>query len=83
MPDGGVLTIILEARNGVAKMRFRDTGIGFGEDELKKIFLPFHSSFKNGTGLGLPIVYRIVTAHNGAIGVKSRKGAGTTFYIDL
>ena len=83
MPDGGVLTIILEARNGVAKMRFRDTGIGFGEDELKKLFLPFHSSFKNGTGLGLPIVYQIVTAHNGAIGVKSRRGVGTTFYIDL
>jgi two-component system sensor histidine kinase PilS (NtrC family) len=83
MPDGGVLTIALEARNGVAKMRFRDTGIGFTEEDLKKLFLPFHSSFKNGTGLGLPIVYRIITAHNGAIGVKSRQGAGTTFFIDI
>jgi two-component system sensor histidine kinase PilS (NtrC family) len=83
MPDGGTLTISLESRNGVAKIRFRDTGFGFGEDELKKIFLPFHSSFTNGTGLGLPIVYQIVTAHNGTVGVKSRKGLGTTFFIDI
>ena len=83
MPDGGVLTISLEARNGVAKMRFRDTGFGFDDEDLKKIFLPFHSSFKSGTGLGLPIVYQIVTAHNGSVGVKSRKGVGSTFFIDL
>jgi len=83
MPDGGTLTISLEARNGGAKIRFEDTGVGFSEEDLKKLFVPFNSSFKNGIGLGLPIVYQIVTAHNGTVGVKSRKGAGTTFFIDL
>ena len=83
MPDGGTLTIALEGRNGNAQIRFEDTGIGFGEEELKRLFVPFNSHFKNGTGLGLPIVYQIVNAHNGAISVRSQKGAGTTIIIDL
>jgi two-component system sensor histidine kinase PilS (NtrC family) len=83
MPDGGTLTISLEARNGNAQIRFEDTGVGFGEDELKRLFVPFNSSFRNGTGLGLPIVYQIVNAHNGTIAVKSRKGIGTSFVIEL
>jgi len=83
MPDGGTLTIGLEARNSGAEIRFQDTGIGLTEDELKRLFVPFNSSFKNGTGLGLPIVYQIVNAHNGSITAKSTKGVGTTFVIRL
>jgi two-component system sensor histidine kinase PilS (NtrC family) len=83
MPDGGTLTISVEGRNGGARIQFADTGVGLAEEELKRLFVPFSSSFRNGTGLGLPIVYQIVTAHNGTITVKSRKGAGTTFVIDL
>ena len=83
MPEGGTLTITLEDRNGSAHVQFEDTGIGLGEDEMKRLFVPYNSSFRNGTGLGLPIVYQIVTAHNGSIAVKSRKGMGTTFVIDL
>src|SRR5204863_2430129 len=83
MPDGGTLTIALEGRNGNAQIRFEDNGVGLGDDELKRLFVPFSSSFKNGTGLGLPIVYQIVNAHNGTISVRSRKGIGTTVTIDL
>ena len=73
MPDGGTLKITLEGRNGNARIRFEDSGVGLGEDELRRLFVPFSSSFKNGTGLGLPIVYQIVNAHNGVIAVRSRK----------
>lgn len=83
MPDGGTLTISLEARNGSARIRFEDSGVGLAEDEIKKLFVPFHSSFRKGTGLGLPIVYQIINAHDGTIAVKSRKGVGTSFIIDL
>jgi signal transduction histidine kinase len=83
MPEGGILTIALEGRAGNAQIRFEDTGIGIGEDEIKRLFVPFSSSFKNGTGLGLPIVYQIVNAHNGAISVRSQKGVGTAVIIDL
>ena len=83
MPDGGTLKITLQGRNGNAQIRFQDTGIGLEEEQLKRLFVPFNSSFKNGTGLGLPIVYQIVTAHNGAIAVRSQKDLGTTVIIDL
>src|SRR6266481_1803561 len=83
MPDGGTLTISLEPQNGNARIQFEDTGIGLGEDELKRLFVPFNSTFNNGTGLGLPIVYQIISAHNGSIAVKSRKGMGTAFVIEL
>jgi two-component system sensor histidine kinase PilS (NtrC family) len=83
MPDGGTLTVTLEGRSGKAQIRFEDTGVGLAEDELKRLFVPFNSSFRNGTGLGLPIVYQIVNAHNGAIAVRSQKGIGTTVIIDL
>ena len=83
MPDGGTLTISLESGDGGAQIRFEDRGIGLSEEELKGLFVPFNSSFRNGTGLGLPIVYQIVNAHNGTIVAKSRKGEGTTFVINL
>ena len=83
MPEGGTLTIRLESRNGGARIQFEDTGRGMDEDELKKLFVPFHSSFAKGTGLGLPIVYQIVNAHNGTISVRSRPGAGSVFAIDI
>ena len=83
MPDGGTLTIALEAQNGGAQIRFEDTGVGFGEEDMKRLFVPFSSSFRNGTGLGLPIVYQIINAHNGTIAVRSHRGMGTTFTIEL
>ncbi len=83
MPDGGRLTIRLESRGDNARIQFEDTGRGMDEEELKKLFVPFHSSFANGTGLGLPIVYQIVNAHNGTISVKSRRGVGSVFAIDI
>jgi two-component system sensor histidine kinase PilS (NtrC family) len=83
MPDGGTLTISVEARNGNARIQFDDTGVGLTEEEMRNLFVPFHSSFRDGTGLGLPIVYQIVDAHKGTIAVVSRKGVGTSFIIDL
>src|SRR5205823_6623683 len=53
MPDGGTLSITLYGHNGNAQIQFEDSGIGLGDDELKRLFVPFNSSFKNGTGLGL------------------------------
>jgi two-component system sensor histidine kinase PilS (NtrC family) len=83
MPDGGTLSISLGGRNGKAMIQFGDTGVGLSDDEVKRLFVPFNSRFRSGTGLGLPIVYQIITAHNGTISVRSRRGKGTTFIIDL
>jgi len=83
MPEGGKLTIHLEKRGRGARIKFEDTGQGMDEDQLKQLFVPFYSKFANGTGLGLPIVYQIVNAHNGTMSVKSQVGVGSVFVIDI
>lgn len=62
-----------------------DDGIGMEPATLQRIFEPFFTtrSARNGTGLGLSMVYRIITEHNGFIAVSSAPGKGSTFRIYL
>ena len=60
-----------------------DTGPGIEADKIAKIWQPYFSSKKNGTGLGLPTTRRIVQEHGGSIDVHSELGQGTDFAINL
>lgn len=62
-----------------------DTGCGIPDNNIQNIFDPFFSTKEigKGTGLGLTIVYSIVTAHGGWINVNSELGKGTTFKLYL
>lgn len=60
-----------------------DTGQGIPPDIAKKIFTPYFTTKEAGTGLGLPIVERIVGDHGGAIWFNSSPNLGTTFFVDL
>jgi PAS domain S-box-containing protein len=60
-----------------------DDGPGIPPEQLGKIFQPFFTSKKNGTGLGLATCKRIVSNHGGLIQVQSKPGKGTRFIIDL
>ena len=60
-----------------------DKGPGISEENLSRIFNPFFTTTKGGTGLGLPAVRRIVRAHSGRVEVKSVLGEGSTFTIHL
>jgi signal transduction histidine kinase len=60
-----------------------DTGIGFTDAQLEKVFEPFQTGFANGTGLGLAIAYQILEAHRGTIQVGSTPGKGSRFLIEL
>ncbi|MGH8022448.1 MAG: ATP-binding protein, partial [Limisphaerales bacterium] len=60
-----------------------DTGGGIPQEQITRVFEPFYTTKKKGSGLGLMIVQRIVRAHGGRIEVESRVGQGTTFRIRL
>ncbi len=63
----------------------RDSGKGMTQDVRDKIFEPFFTTkgSSKGTGLGLPMVQRIVKEHNGFINIESKPGEGTTFWVYL
>jgi PAS domain S-box-containing protein len=66
-----------------AVIEVSDTGTGISEEDLARIFHPFFTTTKGGTGLGLPAVRRIVRAHGGRVEAKSTVGEGSTFTIYL
>ena len=61
-----------------AVLRFRDYGIGIAQDILPKVFDPFFSKGKSGTGLGLSVAKQVMEDHRGQITLTSEEGKGTT-----
>jgi nitrogen fixation/metabolism regulation signal transduction histidine kinase len=82
---------LIEIRTDLVKKRetrycrvsVRDTGKGISKQEGPLVFTPYFTTKKTGTGLGLPIVERIVNDHGGSIWFNSAEGMGATFFIDL
>ncbi len=89
MPEGGQLTIATRHGNGTMDVDVSDTGIGIPPENLPKILKPFFSTKPLGTGLGLPLVARVVAAHGGRLWAESEVGTaakgshGTTFHMHL
>jgi two-component system, sporulation sensor kinase E len=83
MTRGGVLTLCTEAREDGVCLVVADTGGGIPQEMLNRIFEPFYTTKKKGSGLGLMIVQRIVRDHGGRIQLESNVGQGTTFRIWL
>lgn len=87
--QGGEVGISLDSRNGMARVRVSDSGIGIEEDALLKVFERFYrgeaarSTHEGGTGLGLSIAKSIVDAHNGRIVIDSTAGRGTVVTVTL
>ncbi len=83
-PADHTLTVQVEAEaERVVRLIVADTGPGFAAAQLNKLFEPFHSSFANGTGLGLALVRRVVEGHGGTVSVDSEPGKGTRIVVEL
>ena len=83
MIRGGTLTLQTGEGSDGVWVSVADTGGGIPEDQLNRIFEPFYTTKKKGSGLGLMLVQRIVRAHGGRIDLQSQVGRGTTFRIWL
>jgi len=86
MPDGGRLSVQIHRSHrwsGHVEISVRDTGAGIPEERRERIFTPFFTTKIKGTGLGLPVVQKIVQHHQGHIEVDSAEGEGACFRIHL
>jgi signal transduction histidine kinase len=83
MPEGGELTILVQARKSELRIYFQDSGPGIPRAVRSKIFEPFFTTRAEGTGLGLAFVERIVIEHGGTISVGSSPSGGAQFQIHL
>ena len=83
MTAGGTLTLATGEGGDGVWVSVADTGGGIPQEQINRIFDPFYTTKKEGTGLGLMIVQRIVRAHGGRIELESNVGKGTTFRIWL
>ncbi len=83
MTTGGTLTLQTGENSDGVWVSVADTGGGIPQEQINRIFEPFYTTKKKGSGLGLMIVQRIVRAHNGRIELESNVGKGTTFRVWL
>ncbi len=83
MTTGGTLTLQTGETDDGVWTSVGDTGGGIPQEQINRIFEPFYTTKKKGSGLGLMIVQRIVRAHNGRIELESHVGRGSVFKIWL
>lgn len=77
MPHGGELTIAIDSNEDCCFINVTDTGSGIPKEELDKVFHPFFSRKKDGSGLGLTVCKRIIDSIDGGISIQSIPDKGT------
>jgi two-component system phosphate regulon sensor histidine kinase PhoR len=86
-PEGAAIDLCVSLENDYLCITVKDTGLGMSADDLERIFDRFYrvknqqTRYITGTGLGLPIVKKIVQAHHGTIQAESEPGKGSTFRV--
>ena len=85
--DSGGVSLTADYDNGILKIIVEDTGIGMTNEEQQRVFGAFerlsNAAAKDGFGLGLSIVQRIVTMLGGTIRLESEKGKGSRFTVEI
>lgn len=89
MPDGGSLEVegLVERpphrKEDYLAIKVRDTGKGIRKEHLSRVFERYFTTKDTGTGLGLAVVERVISAHSGTVRIESTEGEGTTFTVYL
>lgn len=83
MPEGGTVTVATQQLGQHIIVTITDTGHGIPEEVMSKLFVPFFTTRKTGSGLGLAVTRRIIENHGGRIDIESGVGRGTSFIITL
>ncbi|TES89968.1 MAG: PAS domain-containing protein [Candidatus Cloacimonadota bacterium] len=81
--DGGEIVLKTVSDNKSVEVSIKDTGIGISEEDVTRIFDPYFTKKKAGTGLGMSIAKRIIEGHKGSISIESEIGKGTEITIRL
>jgi signal transduction histidine kinase len=83
MAGPGDVVLSAHQRNSSVVISVRDHGPGVDEENMDKIFNPFFTTKDAGTGLGLSVVYQIVTQHGGVVQLERNPAGGMTFSVVL
>lgn len=83
MQPGGTLRIKTRADDDHVYVLFADTGSGIKQQDLVRMFQPYHTTKPGGHGLGLMIVQRILREHGGQVGIESKEGVGTVVTLQF
>jgi two-component system sensor histidine kinase SenX3 len=87
--EGSSVAVVIEAGDGLAQIRVKDSGIGIAKEDLERVFERFYRADQSrsretgGTGLGLSIVKHAALTHQGDVQLFSKPGIGSTFTIRL
>ncbi|HVS51349.1 MAG TPA: ATP-binding protein [Opitutaceae bacterium] len=83
MRPGGTLRIKSRADDDEVFLLFGDTGAGIKQEDLVRLFQPYHTTKVGGHGLGLMIAQRIMREHGGQVGIESKEGVGTVVTLQF
>jgi signal transduction histidine kinase len=78
MPEGGHVVVTTAGDEASLAIAVHDDGEGMGPETIERAFTPFFTTRAGGTGLGLPLVRRIVEQHGGSVTIGSAMGQGAT-----
>ena len=81
--NGDRITLSTGSEDGQVWFSIQDNGKGMSPEVQEKVFHPFFTTKEKGTGLGLAVIHKIITDHNGTIALETVPGAGSTFTIRL
>ena len=82
-PDPRIILSASTLNNKKVILKVTDNGMGMTEEVMDKIFIPFFSTKKNGSGIGLSLCKQIMMLHKGNIHVQSKEGEGTAFTLQF